>query len=295
MENLAPVIIFAYNRPRHLRQLLQSLCENDLAPHSDVFIYIDKPVKEIDITNNQAVVNIANEDWNFNNKKIIIRETNFGLRKNILSGVSEVVSKYEKIIVLEDDLVLSKYFLKYMNEALFLYKEQNNVWHISGFNYKTPSLSSRSSFFSSHMNCWGWATWENRWDNISSDLEINISNEDIDEFNFGNLIPNNYQQLLLNQQEKISTWAIYWYQTIFLNNGLCLVPNKTLVFNDGFDGSGVNTSRVKYKLSKLNHNPITKFPKSYRESITYRQFLKWYFLKLKIKDYVKYHISKLTF
>jgi|TARA_Y100000389_G_C17469792_1_gene529268 hypothetical protein len=295
LENLAPVIIFAYNRPRHLRQLLQSLSENDLACHSDVFIYIDKPVKEIDITNNQAVVNIANEDWNFNNKKIIIRETNFGLRKNILSGISEVVSKYEKIIVLEDDLVLSKYFLKYMNEALFLYKEQNNVWHIAGFNYKTPSLASRSSFFSSHMNCWGWATWENRWHNISTDLQINISKEDIDEFNFGNLIPNNYQQLLLNQQEKISTWAIYWYQTIFLNNGLCLVPNKTLVFNDGFDGSGVNTSRVKYKLSKLNHNPIIKFPKDYRESVINRQFLKWYFLKLKIKDYVKYHINKLSF
>ena len=294
MDNLAPIVIFAYNRPNHLLKLLTSLQKNEIIDKTDVFFYIDKAKDSTTVSKNNEVIEIVNRQWNFRNKSIVIRENNYGLKKNILNGVSEVINKYGNVIVLEDDLIVSKNYLEFMNKALDKYKDTEDVWHITGFNYKTPYLSKKESYFTTHMNCWGWATWKNNWNQINNNLSNKIEESAVQEFNFGNLIQNNYQQILLNEENLISTWAIFWYQTIFLNRGLCLMPAKTLVYNAGFDGSGINTSKQDYKLSNLNNSKVTRFPNKVSETFIYKKFLKYYFWRLNLNDFFKYHLKKLV-
>jgi len=74
-----------------------------------------------------------------------------------------LLNEYGKIIVLEDDLLTSPYFLKFMNEALEYYKNEKKVWHISGWNYPINNEGLDDVFFWRTMNCWGWATWADRW------------------------------------------------------------------------------------------------------------------------------------
>ena len=292
MENFAPVIIFAFNRPNHLSDLLNSLEKNDQAKFTYFYFFIDKYANESDSKNNLKVIEIAKKTWNFKSISICERDQHYGLKRNILEGVTEVINKYGKAIILEDDLVVSKYFLNYMNKSLIKYNESDSVWHINGFNYRIPYFSSKSSFFSTHMNCWGWATWDFRWNEVFNNLINNIQESQIEDFNFYNLIENNYRQIELNQQNKINTWAIFWYQTIFLNQGICLFPSKSLVINNGFDGSGVHSPNKKNLTKTINSNKINNFPKSFKISFIYTQFLKLYFWKVNKFNFIIYHLKK---
>ena len=96
------------------------------------------------------------------------------------------------------------------------------------------------------------------------------------------------------KKKKINTWAIFWYQTIFLNSGLCLMPNKSLVYNAGFDGTGINTSEQKYKLQKLSDTEIAKYPSKIKENSFNKFALKYYFFKLIVDDFISYHSKKIT-
>ena len=118
--------------------------------------------------------------------------------------------------------------------------------------------------------------------------------EEINRFNFDGFIRNNYQQIVLNEEKKINTWAIFWYQTIFLNSGLCLMPNKSLVYNAGFDGTGINTSEQKYKLQKLSDTEIAEYPPKIKENSFNKFALKYYFFKLIVDDFISYHSKKIT-
>ena len=138
------------------------------------------------------------------------------------------------------------------------------------------------------MNCWGWATWDFRWNEVFNNLINNIQESQIEDFNFYNLIENNYRQIELNQQNKINTWAIFWYQTIFLNQGICLFPSKSLVINNGFDGSGVHSPNKKNLTKTINSNKIKTF-RSFKISFIYtvlKLFLK------EIINFIIYHLKK---
>ena len=293
MDNLAPVIIFAYNRPDHFLNLMNSLESNDIASKSDIYVFIDGVAENSHLDSNHKVIEISERDWKFQSVKIIKRDSNLGLKENIITGISEIIDMHNKVIVLEDDLVVGKYFLNFMNHSLNKYENEDRVWHINGFNYKTFLRNSNSSFFSTHMNCWGWGTWENNWKELKNNLENKIKKEDINKFNFDGFIRNNYQQIVLNEEKKINTWAIFWYQTIFINSGLCLMPNKSLVYNAGFDGSGINTSKQEYKLQKLNNSRIIKYPTKVEESKFNKIAMKYYFFKLIVKDFINYHLKKI--
>ena len=294
MDNLAPVLIFAYNRPDHFLNLMNSLQNNENASKSDIYIFIDGVNDDSHIESNRKVIEIAEKDWEFESVQITKRNINIGLKENIISGITEIIDEHKKVIVLEDDLILSKYFLNFMNHSLNKYENQDKVWHINGFNYKTFLRNSNSSFFSSHMNCWGWGTWKNNWKELENNLQNKIKEEEINRFNFDGFIRNNYQQIVLNEEKKINTWAIFWYQTIFLNSGLCLMPNKSLVYNAGFDGTGINTSEQKYKLQKLSDTEIAKYPPKIKENSFNKFALKYYFFKLIVNDFISYHSKKIT-
>jgi len=166
------------------------------------------------------------------------------LAANISSGVSEVVKKYGKVIVLEDDLLLSPFFLDYMNSALNIYHDNSKVWHISGWNYPARSLTNNESYFLPVMNCWGWGTWADRWVSFDKNPNALLSSWGffkIFRFNLYGLY-DFWKQVRLNHNKKINTWAIFWYATIFEHDGLCLNPKNSYVKNIGLDGSGENCS-----------------------------------------------------
>ncbi len=240
--HLAPIVLFVYNRPWHTQQTVEALQKNELANESELFIYSDAAKNE----NAEAKVNevreyIKNIDG-FKKVTIAEREKNWGLADSIIDGVTKIVNQYGKIIVLEDDLVTSPYFLKFMNEALEFYKDEEKVWHVSGWNYPIDIDRLEDLFLWRVMNCWGWSTWADRWKYYEKNVNNTIkefSKDDIKRFNIDG-VENFWGQVLANKTGKINTWAIFWYATIFKQNGLCLNPSQTFVENIGHDGSGVH-------------------------------------------------------
>jgi acetyltransferase-like isoleucine patch superfamily enzyme len=299
---LAPIVLFVYNRPWHTRQTLEALSKNLLANESELFIFSDGPIidaSEIDLDKIRQVREIIKEkNWC---KKVTIVEAqcNNGLAESIISGVSKTLKKYERIIVLEDDIITSRGFLKFMNDALQLYKDDDKVMHISGFLPSISSDTTDSSFFLSLTHCWGWATWQRAWTYLINDkenlLRILDNSKTIKAFNF-NAKYNLYGQVKMNQENKIKTWAVFWYASVFLRQGLCLHPHQTMVKNIGFDGTGMNCGydspealnlldvctidRIKLKINKTIEKEIKGSGKSMRKKIMF-----------KFQRFVKYIIS----
>ena len=167
---LAPIVLFTYNRPLHTKQTVQALQKNYLASESELYIYSDGPKDKNATEKVREVREYIKSIDGFKKVTIFERDKNLGLANNIISGVTKIVNEYGKIIVLEDDIVTSKYFLKFMNEALEIYMNEKKVWHISGWNYPLDKDGLGDIFLWRGMNCWGWATWSDRWCFYKKDL-----------------------------------------------------------------------------------------------------------------------------
>jgi hypothetical protein len=237
----APIALFVYKRPEHTLRTLESLHSNLLADKSELHIFADG-VRDLANEKEKTAVEkvrqiIRLKHWT---KDVFITEYshNQGLAKNITQGVSQLVARYGRVIVLEDDLVLSPYFLTFMNQALDYYASHDKVMHISG--YCPPlALHLPPTFFYTVPSPWGWATWARAWAKYNPDVEelwLRLqTSQRIKEFDWTKIF---LPQLNKNLQGEMNTWAIRWYASVFLEEGLCLVPNISLVNNIGFDDSG---------------------------------------------------------
>lgn len=268
MSKIAPIALFVYNRPYHTQQTVEALKENILADESDLYIYSDAPKGENDKADVEEVREYLKSIKGFKKINIIQREENWGLADSIINGVTEVIIEYGKVIVLEDDLVTSPYFLKFMNEALEYYESNKKVWHISGWNYPINTEGLGDTFLWRTMNCWGWATWADRWKYYEKNIDKTIDNftkEDIKRFNLDGT-EDFFGQVIANKEKKINTWAIFWYATIFKQSGLCLNPTQTFVENIGHDGSGVHCGDKKAYIDILNSSNKINYKTQKKES-----------------------------
>ncbi|MCS1314601.1 hypothetical protein NX035_08200 [Escherichia coli] len=243
-RQFSPVVMFVYAKPEHTRKTIDALARNPEAIHTDLFIYSDAARSGKDDLDVQKVRSIVSNVTGFKSVSLCFRDENIGLANNIMDGVSKICEKYGRVIVVEDDIVTSPGFLAFMNSALERYADDRRVWHITGWNYPFPDSyqSDSDAYLWRLMNCWGWATWNDRWINFKKNPEelINtFSKEDILSFNLDGAF-NLWSQVEDNYNKKINTWAIFWYATIFRNNGLCLNPVRSLAKNIGFDGTGEN-------------------------------------------------------
>lgn len=268
MNYLAPIVLFVYNRPDHTQKTLDALQKNTLAKHSLLFIFSDAAKNESVQGKVNEVRELIFNVAGFKNVVVFKQEKNIGLANSIISGVTEIIDKYGKIIVLEDDLVTSPYFLKFMNDALDFYENNEKVWHISGWNYPIEKEGLQDVFLWRTMNCWGWATWSDRWNHFNKDT-VQVINEfsvsDIKLFNLDG-VEDFWGQVLDNKTGKINTWAIYWYAMIFKNDGLCLSPTQTFVDNIGLDGSGVHCGANEAYKCQLNYRGNINFEVEIKES-----------------------------
>lgn len=244
MQSLAPIVLFVYNRPEHTRQTLEALHNNVLSDQSDLIIYADGPKENATsevLAKIQQVRDILHENQWCRSVSVIESNTNHGLADSIISGVTDVVNKYGRVIVLEDDIVTGKHFLEYMNEALERYKDEKNIFHITGWRDPIKNAANNASYFYPKMDCWGWATWADRWIYFKKDAlyyKSVFTSDMIWRFNVEGHDEGVWSQIEDNVSGKLNTWAVFWNASIFLKNGLCLAPTKSLVKNIGFDNSG---------------------------------------------------------
>jgi len=293
---LAPIVLFVYNRPWHTQQTIESLQKNELAQESELFIYCDAAKNESAKQVVDEVRSYIKSIDGFKRITIIEREKNWGLADSIIDGVTTIVNQYGKVIVLEDDLVTSPYFLKFMNEALDFYQNEEKVWHISGWNYPINSDELNDVFLWRVMNCWGWATWADKWQYYEKNIDsimTSFSKSDKKAFNLDG-VENFYSQVEANKQKKINTWAIFWYGSIFKNNGLCLNPVHTFVDNIGHDGSGVHCrNQEKVDEREVNLNSAVNYNVKLWESRVALNSIKNHYLVQKKKLWIRL-INKLS-
>ncbi|MFM2482033.1 sugar transferase [Celerinatantimonas sp. YJH-8] len=243
--NLAPVVLFVYNRLEHTKKTINSLLNNKLALYTDLYIYSDGPKNNKDEKKILDLRNYISTIDGFASVSIIHSLKNKGLAQSIIEGVSNIIEKYGKVIVLEDDMITSPYFLNFMNNALVFYEFEDKVWHISGWNYPINLPVEDDAFFWKVMNCWGWATWADRWKYFTKNPEFLINEWSDDKKKEFDLDGSGifWNQVVANYNQEINTWAIFWYASIFVNNGLCLNPTQSYVYNIGLDGTGTNCGK----------------------------------------------------
>jgi len=251
INRLAPVVLFVYNRPKHTLKTLRALQKNKGSAETDLYIFCDGAKPNANSSNLQKIQEVRqlvrSEKWC---KTVTIREakSNQGLADSIVKGVTEIINKYQKIIVLEDDIETSPLFLKFMNEALDFYENEEKVMHLSGYMFPVK-VPLPPTFFFNTTSCWGWATWKRAWDYFNPDAEFllhelqtrNLTHQFSVESSSSHL-----QQLEANVNGTLKTWAVKWYASVFLQNGFCLHPYPSLTQNIGQDSTGVHSGSTNY-------------------------------------------------
>lgn len=237
----APIALFVYNRPRHTKNLIDSLRKNREAAESDLIIISDAPKHE-KVTGVQEVREYIKSLTGFRSVRIIERSENYGLARNIIGGVTALLEESDRLIVLEDDLIVSPYFLSYMNDGLNLYAGDEQVGSIHGYVYPVKEQLPET-FFLRGGDCWGWATWKRAWSFFEPDGRKLLSEIKkrglIRDFDLNNAYP--YYRMLQKQvQGKNSSWAVRWHASLFLRDMLTLYPGSSFVNNQGADDSGTH-------------------------------------------------------
>lgn len=254
--DLAPIALFVYNRYQLTLQTIQYLAQNEEARNSLLYIFADGPKPQATqeqlarIEQVRTLIYDPSLHRKFKEVRIIASDINKGLARSIIEGVSTVVQAHGRVIVLEDDLAVSPYFLKYMNEALHLYENEDRVLAIHGYVYPVDRLFAdrhrirrtysvelpQTTFFIREPGCLGWATWQRAWRLFDSDArklyQLIRKNGLSREFNFWGGYP--YMRLLRMQiAGKIDSWAICWRAVAYLHHKLTLYPPVTLVSHEG--------------------------------------------------------------
>jgi hypothetical protein len=261
VTDLAPIVLFVYNRMEHTKQTIEALKKNSLAEASDLYIFADGPKKGQEEKVEQ-VRQYIKTIGGFKSVHITEREKNFGLANSVIAGVTEVVEKHGKIIVLEDDIVCTPDFLEYMNCSLIKYQMVKKVFAVTGYSFfRDENVQSENekenipdTYFLQLPSSWSWGTWKDRWAYFDAQAmgykRLKWNRKLRDAFNYDNTY--DYYSMLMkqmksnafkNKKKQVDSWAVRWYWSIFKQGGLTLFPRDSFVENVGFDGSGTNCTK----------------------------------------------------
>jgi len=268
MQNLAPIALFVYNRPDHTRRTISYLQQNLLADESRLYIFCDAAKTDADKPKVEQVRQLVKDVSGFKSVKVILRNHNLGLAESIISGVTQLVYEYGKVIVFEDDLLSSPYTLQYFNDALTKYANQEQVMHIGAYMYNLHDKKLPETFFYRAATSWGWATWARAWKNFEPDVDKLIDQFDtlkIARFSIEGKM-NFWKQIEQFKAGKNNSWAIRWYASIFLKNGLTLNPSQSLIQNIGHDGTGVHSNKEDMYHVQMGRKQVTQFPDTIEEN-----------------------------
>ena len=281
--NKAPVAIFVYNRLNTLKRTLESLAKNYGAEETDLHIFSDGWKNE---HGKAAVLEIREYLKNikgFKSVTVYEAEKNRGLGRSIINGVNQMIAKFAQVIVLEDDLVLSPWFLKFMNDGLNTYRYSENVASIHGYMYPVKG-ELPETFFLRGADCLGWATWERAWKFFNPDAKFLydtlLEQKLMDHFNFNGAA---FKERILQRviAKTNDSWAVRWDASVFLKNMLTLYPGKSLVQHIGADGRGTNTKKTKKLDVQLLNRAVKVEMIQQRESIEAWEAIGKFYLSFK--------------
>ena len=256
--NTAPILLFVYNRPEHVRRCVASLLANDLAIESELFVFSDAAKDETSKSEVTEVRRFVRSIEGFKAVHIVERDENWGLARSIIDGVTQTLERFDRVIVLEDDLVLAPYFLQFMNDALEIYKNEGRVGHIQACDF-TQDSTLPDTFLIKWTGSWGWATWRRAWQHFNpngQELLDELKRRKLTRrFDFNGKY--GFTRMLRRQIEgKNNSWAIRWNASLFLADILSLNVGRSLVQNEGFDGSGTNCGNDGLYASNLWTKPL---------------------------------------
>jgi hypothetical protein len=261
---LAPIILFVYNRPWHTQQTVEALQKNELATDSELFIFADGSKANATEEQKEKIRQVReyiNRINGFKSVKIYEKEKNCGLANSVIAGVTEIINKFGKAIVVEDDLVTSRYFLRFMNEALDFFENDDRIFSVSGYTFPSKTMNipanyKKDIYLSYRHGSWGWGTWKNRWNSVNWEVadfkEFSHSRKSQEAFHRGGA---DVSGMLKAQVEgKIDSWAIRFDYSLFKQNKFNIRPVKSLVINVGLDNSGTHTGADEKLVTILDDN-----------------------------------------
>ncbi len=294
MNNLAPIALFVYARPDETAKTIESLSKNFLASESELYIFSDGPKGEKD-NNKVSEVRalIKSIKTGFKKIKIIEREKNFGLANSIISGVTEVLSEYDKIIVMEEDLISSQNFLNFINDSLTKYEKYEKVFSVTGYTYQiqVPKFYLYDNYFTPRCESLGWGTWKDRW--LKADWELKefrnfLKNKEAVK-NFNKVGCDLIGMLIKQQLGRLDSWAVRWCYTHFKHDAVCSYPTCSKIIHIGEGGFATHVKRqnklLDTKLDFKNKKDFMLAEKVFFEKEIlnqYQKFFKQNFIK-KIK------------
>ena len=266
---LAPVAVFAYKRMDKLEKCLESLDKCYLSENSDLYIFSDGykgTDDKILVEETRDFIRYYSKNSRFNSVNLSFSDHNKGLAGSIISGVSTVIKKFGRIIVVEDDLVVSEDFLIYLNGALDYYNDDKRYGSISAYSYPLKSLKNYDMdvYAMRKGECWGWGTWSDRWQDVDwqvSDFDKYFNSlkmrHDFDSLEIG------LDSMLCNQVAgRIDSWAVRWLYHLYKHNYFTVYPRFSKTSNNGFDNSGIHCdSTDKYQISLINEKTEFEFNK----------------------------------
>lgn len=246
IKQKAPVLLLTYNRPEHTARLLNCFWQQPEAEETQLYILCDGAKGAEDREKVEAVQALAQQEATQKGVTVWIQTKNVGLANNVVEGVQRVLEKHDKVIVVEDDLILSPYFLRWINHHLELYQHHTKVAHLhAGTFYTHPKLSASHTL--SFAGSWGWATWRDRWEELWEPdgalllQKLQSKPNLLQHFNYNGFMP--FEQMLQAQVEgRNSSWAVRWHASVVLHQRLSINANPPLVVNAGFDGTGRHAS-----------------------------------------------------
>jgi hypothetical protein len=257
-QHCFPAVVFAYRRPHHLARTVTSLLANPEARFTPLHVYCDGARGPEDARDVDEVRRYAQSIAGFASVTRTYRRENMGLATSIITGVSEVLEQRGAAIVLEDDLVLSRHFLRYMNEALTCYAEDERVASVHGYCYPVD-VPLPETFFLTGADCWGWATWSRAWKNFQPDgrrLLDELNARDMAyEFDLDGVYP--FTRMLEDQVKgRNESWAIRWHASCCLADLLTLYPGRSLVHNIGTDSTGTHCGTTDDYAQRVAVSPV---------------------------------------
>jgi len=237
------VAVFAYNRPKQLAGLFESILAAELSNTYPYYVFADGPKSGVsgEAEKIEEVREVCRRYSSFLDMTIQCSATNQGLAQSVVRGVGSVLGNHERIIVLEDDLNINRHFFRFMSIMLDRYSNANEILQISAWMVPARGRLPPVGFYRV-PGSWGWATWRRAWKLYDHDLPkliSGVSKKGIRQFNADGVF-DHFNTLLENERGQKDTWAIRWYASMYINGGFALYPSSTLVSNLGFDGSGTN-------------------------------------------------------
>lgn len=273
---IAPIALFTYNRPSHLKRTVSNLQKAKFADQSHLVVFSDGPKEDsADVDAVESVRQyLASLKEGFKSITVIDRVRNLGLSGNVIDGVSTVLRDNAAVIVLEDDITVSPDFIVVMNDLLNQYRDNFNVGSISGYMYPVEIPVEADDFFLlPRASSWGWATWHDRWKDVDwsvTDYQDFVKNSsEKEKFNTGG---DDLTPMLIKWKAGLNdSWAVRWCYHHMKKEMYCLFPKKNMVLNHGNDGSGTHsprTGKFNSSLSEYSYTTIPKDPKVNSEIVS---------------------------